>query len=111
MGIRVLRAGIVAVIGGNQGNPGLPGHAQEVLVDQLLVLKPVILHLQEEIPVTKYLPVGNGSFLCLFIKAPGKKPGNLARKAGRGTDQPFMVLPEHLLVHARPVIESFLKSC
>ena len=110
MGIGILLPGIMAVIGDDQGDAGLPGHAQKVLVHQLLLIHPMILHLQEIIPLSKQIPILQSCLSCLFIKAAGKKPGHLPRKARGGADQALMVLPEHILIHAGPVVEAFLKS-
>ncbi len=110
MSIRVLRSGVVAVVRGDQRDPGLCGHADKTLVDELLVVQPVILQLQEEVPLSEYIPVGQSCLFRVFIESLSNKPCHLTGKAGGGTDQPFVVLPEHFLIHPGSVIETFLKS-
>ena len=50
---RILRVGVMHVIGGHQIDPKLPAHTQKLLIHRLLLWDAMILQFQEEITCTK----------------------------------------------------------
>ena len=55
------------VVGRNHRNPQLPFQPKQRLVNLLLVLKPLILNLQKEIPLAEDLLVLPRDRACFFI--------------------------------------------
>ena len=111
MGLRIRVVCVMAVICDHKRDTGLPGHPQKRLVHQLLILKPMVLHFQVEIPLSEDLAVGECRFLRLFVKTAYEEPGYLSRETGGGTDESLVVLTEYFPVHAGPVVEAFREAC
>ena len=110
MGLRVLRIGIVDVVGGYQRNPCLLGHLHKLLVHQRLIRYPVILKFQEIIVFTENIPVFKGCLFRLIVKPLHDISLDLPGKTGAQGNDPFMIFSEELLVHTRPVIISLHKA-
>ena len=82
MRLPVLGVRIVAVVGRHQIDPGLLMHAQELLVDDLLLRDPVILHFQEKIAFSENALITERRLLTFLIHTPGKVAGDFPRQAG-----------------------------
>ena len=82
MRLPVLGVRIVAVVGRHQIDPGLLVHAQELLVDDLLLRDPVILHFQEKIAFSENALITERRLLTFLIHTPGKVAGDFPRQAG-----------------------------
>ncbi len=80
MRLLILRVSIMDVIRRHQLDPRLPGHPKQGLVHKLLLLHPVILKLQEEIPLPEDLLIPKSGFLPLLIHIPQDIALNLPRK-------------------------------
>ena len=104
MCFRILGIGIMTVICSDELDPGLLRHPKQRLIHQLLLGDPVILQLQEEVPLPEDLLIGQSRFLRLLVESAGEISGDFSCQAGGSADDPLMVSAEDLLVHARPVI-------
>ena len=69
MGDRILRVGIVDIVGRHKFDPGLLGHLQQLLVDQPLIRQTVILQLQKIIVLPENVAVFQRRLLRLIIKS------------------------------------------
>ena len=104
---RVLLIQVVAVVGGDQRDAGLLGHLDQVAVDLLLLLQPVRLDLEEEVPLAEDVLELAGGDLGRLRPAAHHRLRDLAAEAGGQTDQPLGVLAQELLVDPGVVIEPF----
>ena len=104
MGLVVVLAQVVAVVGGHQGQARLLGQLHEPVVDDLLLFEAVGLQLQVE-AVREDVHVLPGHHERLVEGAVAQGVGHLALQAGREADDPLAVGAQELLVHARLVVE------
>ncbi len=111
MGLHVLLVGVVAVVRADERKTFLLMHADELAVHMLLLRDPVVLQLEEEIFLPENVPILVRRLLRRLVVAPGDRLRDLARKAGRETDEAAVILPQNLLVDAGPVIEPVDKAC
>ena len=110
VGRRVPGIRIVNVICGRQPDAGLLAHAHQLGVHQPLLRDPVVLKLQEKIPLSENLLISEGRLFCLFIKVPHQIPLNLPGQTGRESDEPLMVLPQQLQIHSGFIVKSLHKT-
>ena len=107
VGLRVLRIGIVAVIGGDQRNSHLPAHTEQFRIDSLLVRISVVLQFQEKIALAENVQVA----LCGFTGTRGIPPddlaGNFTGQAGGGGDDAFMEFTQKIKIHPGFIIKAF----
>ena len=102
----VVAAQVVAVVGGDGGSARLGREAQQVGDDRGLLGQAVVHDLHVEVALAEDVLVLEEGLLRRGVIAPGQRPGHLALEASRKSDQPLRVLPQQLLVHARPVVEA-----
>ena len=99
MGLGILLIGVVNIIGYHQGNPGFFMQTKHALIHQLLLRIAVVLHFQEEIPLSENAFIAKCRLLCLLILRKPQVSGYLSRKAGRQGNDSLMVLFQNLIVH------------
>ena len=106
LGARVSLGEIVAIVGRDERDSGLPRELDQVRVDALLVGDAVVLHLQVEIAlaedvaqVVRGLPGG-------VEAVGGERGGNLAAQARRKSDQAVRVTGQQVFVDPRLVVEA-----
>ena len=106
LGASVSPGEVVAIVGRDQRDSGLPRELDQVRVDPLLVGDAVVLHLQVEIAlaedvaqVVRGLPGG-------VEAVGGERGGNLAAQARRKSDQAVRVTGQQVFVDPRLVVEA-----
>ena len=100
VGLGVLLAEIVGIIGADQGKPRLLVHPEQRLVYQGLVPDAMVLHLQVEVLRAKNTGQLQRVAFGIFVLSIPQLPGNLPRQACRQRDQPPAVLSQQLQVDA-----------
>ncbi len=106
LALRVLPAGEVDVVRGDEREVEPSGQADEKRVDGLLVGDAVVLELDVEAVLPEDRSVLAGRVLGLLDEAPGEPGTELALEAGREPDEPLGVGREQLLVDPRAVVEA-----
>ncbi len=87
----------------------VPAHAHERLIHLLLLRDPVVLHLQKEISFSENPLILFCSPTCLFVLALRNIPLNLSCQAGAQGNDSFMIPPQRLFIHPRPIVKPFCK--
>ena len=93
VGLHVLLVGVVAVVRADERKALLLVHPDQLPVHVLLLRDTVVLQLEEEIVLPENVPVLKGRPLRSFVVPARDCLGDLARKAGREADEPFVVFP------------------
>ena len=100
-------AEVVHVVGRHQREIQLPGQRQDALVDDLLILDPLVLHLEEEVAGPEDIAQAGGG----LERGPGlldlECAGHFALEAAAQADEPLGVLGQQVLVDARAIVEPF----
>ena len=110
MGLSVLLAEVVRVVGADQGQPGLLVNPQQASVHHSLIPNAVILELQVKTVRPKDFTELQGVVLRIFILAVPQTPGNFPRQTGGEGDQSAAVTPQQLLIHPGTVVEALCPS-
>ena len=98
VGLSVLPAQIVGVVGADHGDAGLLVDAQHPLVHRPLVRNTVVLELQIKSFRSKQLRKLQGTALCVFILAVAQPPRDLAGETRAEGNEAAAVLPQQLHV-------------
>ncbi len=106
LGVGVLFAEIVAVVGRDQRNAGVLAQAQQVGADLVLLLQALVLNLEEEILCAEELAEEAGSLARGVVLPFRQALGDFALQAAGKPDQPARVLGEKFLADARLVVEA-----
>ena len=93
MGLLILGIGVVDIVGCHQLKARIPAHAHKALVYQLLVRQPVVLKLQEEIVLSKYVHIPAGCPDRLLIHSPGQVALHLPCQTGAERNDSLVVGP------------------
>ena len=99
LGVSVVAGEVVGVVGGHQRHPQLLGKLDQAFVGRHLLLEPVRLDFQIEVFLAEDVDVILGDPAGLLVVALHQRAGDLARKAGRKADQPFVVAAQQLFIH------------
>ena len=67
----------------------------------------MVLQFQKEIPLAENLLIAQGGRLCFLVIIRKKRARDLPCQTGGERNQPFMILPEQLEIHARLAVEAF----
>ena len=110
VGLRVLLAEIVGIIGADHGNPGFLMDFQNRLVYQLLIPDTVVLKLQIKVLRAKQLRHLKGVCLGVIIFAVAETAGNLTCQTGGQSDQALGMLPQQPLIDSRLDIKALRPS-
>ena len=95
---------VVQVIGGHERQGGVPGQAQELLVQAALFGEAVILELEEEVALPEDVAIGRRGAPCLGPVVGAEGARHFAVEARREPDQAFRVAGQALEVDARLVV-------
>ena len=104
MGLGLVLADVVQVIGHDQGQPDLRRQAQELTVEPGLLGEAVVLELQEEAVLAEDLAVAAGDRAGQLPVVDLERLGDLAAQAGDQADQALAVAREVLEVDPRLVV-------
>ena len=107
---RIVRIGVMDIVGADQFDAGLLAHAHQLLIDQFLCLDPVALQFQKIIIFSKDGTVLKGDLLCLLIHATLQITGYHTRQAGTQGDDALVVLFQCLHIHTRFVVVAIHKT-
>ena len=110
MGVCVFFINIMAVIGGNEGDARFGAHFHQRLIDHLLFPHAMILQFQKEIAFAENFQIFQSRFLGLIVRNIQDIPGHFPRQAGAGSDQPFAVFSQKLLIHTGFIVETFREA-
>ncbi len=102
--LAVRRLRVVHVVCRDERDPEAPRHADERLVDALLVVVAVVLQFQEEIAFSEAFLIAECRFFGLLKLSAHDIARQLAREAGGRRDEPLVILPQQVHVHARLVV-------
>ena len=106
VGLVVLAAEVVRVVGGHEGQARLSVEPVESLVHPPLLLDPVVHHLQEEPLAAEDVAQDAHRLQRGRLLAGADVLRHLAREAAGEPDQPLGVRGQHVLVDAGPVVEA-----
>src|SRR4030095_5740946 len=93
--------------GRNQRQVQLARERNQAAIDDLLLLDPLVLHLEEEIVLAENVPQTSGSVARLLGLLHLQCAGDFALQTAAESDEPFRVLREKVLVDARTIVEAF----
>ena len=97
---------VVDVVGDDEREPEVPRDRLQPDVDRLLLVDPLVLHLEEEIVRPENVAIGGGGVERLLLLLGPDAGRDLPLQAAAQADQPVRVLGEQLLVDARLVVEA-----
>ena len=106
LGVGVVFAEIVAVVGRDHRQAEVFFQAKQVGVDAMLLLQALVLNLEKEVVRTENVAVGGRRVPRRVVLLFHQALGHFAFEAARKSDQPFRVLGEKLLADARLVVEA-----
>ena len=106
LGVRVVLAEIVAVVGGDQRHVEVLLQLQQVRLNSLFVGNALVLNLQIEIALPENVLVSYSGFARGVVLAFGQVLRNFALQTRRQADQSLRVFGEKFLADARLVIEA-----
>ena len=99
LGVRVVR-----VVRRDERDVLAPRQLNQLGVEPALIVDPVLLDLDEEVPVAQDGPIAVGGLRRALLVALAQALQDLAPEAGRGADEPLRVLRQQLLVDPRLVV-------
>ena len=106
----IVGSGVMTVIGSNKAYIKFFGHAKQCGIHICLRRNSVILKFEKEISVTKTVVIALCNTDSLVIISARNCFRNLPCKAGRETDDAFMILAQNLHIDTRFIIISFCKT-
>ena len=83
---------------------------KHALIHQLLLRIAMVLHFQEEIPLSENAFIAKCRLLCFLILGKPQISGYLSRKAGRQGNNPLMVFFQNFVVHSGLIVISLGKA-
>src|SRR5262249_43146200 len=106
LGVGVIFAEIVAVIGGHHRDAEIFFQAKEIGMDAVLFGQALVLDLHEEIVCAKDLAIAGGGGASGVILVGQQVLADLAGQAAAQPDQPFGMLSKKVFADARLVVEA-----
>ena len=103
----IVLAQVVGIVGGDQRDAELPGHAADDLVGQPLLGNSVVLHFEVIVTFAEDLQKVARRQLGLALAVLDDVLVDLSLQAGGEADQPFAVFAQQRLVDPRLVVEPF----
>ena len=103
----VVLAQVVHVVGAHHRQAEVAGDAGQAAVDDLLLVEPLVLQLEEEVVGAEDVAIGGRGGARLLEPILVDALGDLALETARQPDQALAVLREQVLVDARLVVEAF----
>ena len=106
MRVGVFVAQVVAVVGGDERDPGARREGRHLPADLVLDLEPMVLDLEEVVLRPEDLAVLEGGAAGALVVVGEQVARHLALGAGREREQALAVLAQDLVIHARLVVEA-----
>ncbi len=106
LGVSVVLAEIVAVVGRHHGKAKIFFQAEQVGMDAMLLLQTLVLNLQKKVVRAKNVTVDRGSGAGRVVVIFHQALGHFAFQAARESDQPLGVFGKKFLAHPRLVVET-----
>ena len=103
----VFLAHVMRVVRGNEGNACFLGKPGELWNQNLVLIQPVILNLQEKIVLAEKIHVAVGQTLGFFVAVRHQRLVDVAPEARRHGDQALGMLRQQIFIDARLVIKTF----
>ena len=110
MRICIFRIRIMDIVRGNEFDPRLPGKSHQLLVDKVLLRNAMILKLQKKIAFSKNTLVPESRLFCLFVKVSYQILCHLSGKAGRKSNESFLILLQNFQIYPGLIIKAIHKS-
>jgi hypothetical protein len=110
LSVRVVMVQIVAIVRGDQRNPGFLGQPHDFRIHALVDFQVLILNLQEEIVLTKDVAQAVGVLARQIVLLFNNRLGHRAAQASRQCDEAFAVLGQQVIVDSGFVVEAFEKT-
>ena len=110
MGLFILRIRVMHVVGDHQRDVQLLTHGKQSGIHHPLRRNPMVLQLQEKIPLSEALLVFQGRLFRLVHQTFLDVPRHLSRQAGGKGDDSLMILIQKLHIHTGLIVKALCET-
>ncbi len=111
LGMSVVVMEVMAIVGGDERDTGLFRKPDQLAIDIFFDWQSLILNFEKKIAFAKYVAQAVSIFARLIIFLVHNGFRHRATKAGRESNQAFVVFGKQVVVNARFVVEAFKEAC